>query len=148
MNITGLYSGARALRHSNHLKESMELSLDILQQLGEPPLRPISDTTLLADLKAMDVGIEHTSDNSILKMDTNNDKKHVFMMKLYSNLIHMLHFIQPSLLGSVSLRMVEKTLDAGFCSLTPLSLAYYGEVQVSLGVLSSGCRLGESLYFF
>ena len=63
-------------------------------------------------------------------------------MKIYSNLCHVVHLIIPSLVGAVSLRMVELTLNNGLVSSSPLAFSYYGEVLVETGSVEEGCRFG------
>ena len=71
------------------------------------------------------------------------NKRTVNMLKLYANLAHMLHFTDPSLIGSVSLRMVEITMKSGLTSTAPLAFAHYGEMLASIGHINEGCRLGK-----
>jgi len=120
----------------------MESSLNTLHNLGEQPLRDISDDTLHTDMKTMNEIMRNTPDDYILNLHENKAKKMTITMKIYSNLCHVVHLINPSLVGAVSLRMVELTMNNGLVSSSPLAFAYYGEVLVATGSVKEGCRLG------
>ena len=120
----------------------MESSLDILAKLGEQPLREISDDTLQADMMKMNEILRNTSDESILNLHENKEKKIATTVKLLENLSLVLHFVKPSLIGAVSLRMVELTMTNGLVPSSPLAFTYYGSAVVGVGNFSEGCRLG------
>ena len=120
----------------------MESSLWTLRKLGEEPLRDISDDTLHTDMKTMNEIMRNTPDDYILNLHENKAKKITITMKIYSNLCHLVHLVKPSLIGAVSLRMVELTMNHGLVSSSPLAFAYYGEVLVVSGSVKEGCRFG------
>ena len=121
----------------------MSSSFDILSNLGEKPIRDISDPTLHTDMQTMNEILRNTSDESILNMQNNHTKKTISMMKLIANLVHVLHSRRPSLLGAVSLRMVELSMKDGLFSSSPLAFGCYGEVLVVTGSVKEGCRFGR-----
>ena len=139
---TGLAIAAKCLHVVGLLKESMESSLKTLRKLGEEPLRDISDDTLHTDMKTMDEIMRNAPDDYILNLHENKAKKITITMKIYSNLCHLVHLMKPSLIGAVSLRMVELTMNHGLVSSSPLAFAYYGEVLVVSGSVKEGCRFG------
>ena len=139
---TGLAVAAKCLHHVGLLKESMESSLKTLHKLGEQPLRDIGDDTLRTDMKTINEIMRNTPDDHILNLHENKAKKMTITMKIYSNLCHVVHLINPSLVGAVSLRMVELTMINGLVSSSPLAFAYYGEVLVETGSVEEGCRFG------
>jgi hypothetical protein len=73
-----------------------------------------------------------------------NDKKVVVLLKIYAALANLLIFINPSLLGAVSLRMVDITLKSGSTPECPLAFAFYSGALVSMGneYVDEACRLG------
>ena len=121
----------------------MESSLKTLSKLGEQPLREISDNTLQADMMKMNEIMRNTPDDYILNLHENKAKKITNTLKIYLNLCHMVHLINASLLGAVSLRMVELTMNNGLVSSSPLAFVYYGEVLVATGNIAEGCRFGR-----
>ena len=124
------------------LKESLESSLDILAKIGEQPLREISDNTLQADMMKMNEILQNTPDESILNLHENKAKKVIITLKLYLNLAHCMHYVKPSLIGSVSLRMVELTITNGLVPFSAMAFTYYGAILVSAGNVAEGCRCG------
>lgn len=125
------------------LQESMTSSLGVLSQLGEVPLRDMGDTSLHTDMLVMNRKLQNTSDDVILNMQENMiSKKTVSIMKLLANLLHVLHFAKPSLLGDTSLKMVELTMSNGLVPSSPFAIGCYGEVLVAAGNVAEGCRLG------
>ena len=120
----------------------MKSLFDTLAKLGEQPLRDIDDIVLKADIMKMNEIIRNTSDESILNLHENKAKKINTTLEIYSNLYHVLHFVKPSLIRAVSLRMVELTMNNGLVSLSPLALGYFGEVLVANDSVKEGCRLG------
>ena len=120
----------------------MESSLDTLSKLGEQPLREMSDDTLKADMMKMNEILGNTPDESILNLHGNKVKKIIITLKIYSNLCHVLHYANPSLICSVSLRMVELTMNHGLASSSPIAFGFYGEALVANGNIKEGCRLG------
>ena len=119
----------------------MKSSLDTLAKLGEQPLRDIDDDTLKADMMKMNEILQNTPDESILNLHENKAKKIIITLKIYSNLCHVLHLAKPSLVGAVSLRMVELTMLHGLASSSPIAFGYYGGL-VANGNIAEGCRLG------
>ena len=133
---------AKCLHVVGLLNESMESSLKTLCKLGEEPLPDICDDTLHTDMKTMNEIMRNTPDDYILNLHENKAKKITITMKIYSNLCHLVHLVKPSLIGAVSLRMVELTMNHGLVSSSPLAFAYYGEVLVVSGSVKEGCRFG------
>ena len=121
----------------------MESSLDILAKLGEPLLREISDRTLQADMMSMNEILRNTPDDYILNLHENEAKKISITMKIYLNLGHVLHLVKPSLIGSVSLRMVELTMNHGLVPFSAMAFASYSAVLVPAGNVAEGCRCGK-----
>jgi hypothetical protein len=76
-------------------------------------------------------------------MQQTNNKKIITLQKIYSNLADLLHFIKPSLICAVSIRMIELTLSGGLSPCSPLAFAYYGQMITGSGNLAEGCRLGK-----
>ena len=121
----------------------MKAMCKILAKLDEKPLRDIEDNTLSTDIDVMNRKLQTLSDEYFCNMQDNQTKRVVSILKLYANLAHLLHFVKPFLVGSVSLRMVELTMSKGISPTAPLAFAYYGETLSSMGNISDGCRLGE-----
>jgi len=119
--------------------------MEILAKLEEKPLRDMGDNTLSTDIDVMNRNLQPLPDGYICNMQENQAKRAVSIHKLYAELAHLLHFVKPSLIRSVSLRMVELTMSEGISPTAPLAFAYYGEMLASMGNISEGCRLGESV---
>ena len=124
-------------------EESVKAMMEILAKLEEKPLRDMGDNTLSTDVDVMNRNMQTLPDDYICNMQENQAKRAVSIHKLYANLAHLLHFVKPSLIGSVSLRMVELTMSEGISPTAPFAFAYYGETLASMGNISEGCRLGE-----
>jgi hypothetical protein len=103
----------------------------------------MGDDTLRTDIDKMNYILQSTSDDMIYSMQGNNDKKMATLVNLYANLAHVVHYFQPWLVGSVSLRMVAVTIKTGLSSKSPLAFAHFGGVLSSIGYVNEGCRLGE-----
>ena len=123
------------------MKESMLSSFDTLFKLGEQPPRDM-DTTLYTDMMNMNTMLRGMSDDSILNMQEIKEKKIEILLAIQANLAHVMYFVMPSLIGALSLRMVELTMNNGLVSLSPLALGYFGEVLVANDSVKEGCRLG------
>ena len=121
----------------------MSAMMVLLAKLDEKPLRDMEDNTLSTDITAMNEILQTLTDEYFCNMQDNQTKRVVSILKLYANLAHLLHFVKPFLVGSVSLRMVELTMSKGISPTAPLAFAYYGETLASMGNISEGCRLGE-----
>jgi hypothetical protein len=141
---SGLYVGAKALRQAYLLQEAMDSTFDTLRLAGEELPRNVGDTKLSSDMQATNDTLQMTSDDYVLSMPQTSYEKIITLQKIYSNLADLLHFIKPSLICAVSLRMVELTLLEGLTPYSPLAFAYYGEMLVASGNLAEGCRLGMS----
>ena len=146
-DILGRIVTARSLHQGELLQASVASSLDTLSKLGEEHPREISDTTLHTDMQTMNEILRNTPDESILNMRKNDAKKIATTVKLLENLNSVLHLVKPSLIGAVSLRMVELTMTNGLVPSSPIAFGYYGEVQVALGNISEGCRFGMYLVY-
>ena len=141
---SGLYVGAKGLRQANLLQEAMDSTFDTLLQAGEELPRSVGDAKLSSDMQVTNDSLQQISDEYVLTLQQTNNKKIITLQKLYSNLADLLHFIKPSLICAVSLRMVELTLSEGLTPNSPLAFAYYGQMLMGSGNLAEGCRLGMS----
>ena len=104
-----------------------ESILKLLNELGEDPPRDMGDSTLKADIDAMNQVLKSQSNDSLLNMHQANDKKLATLLRLYADLILVLHYSKNHLIASVALKMIEITLKNGLTPAAPLSFAYYGE---------------------
>jgi len=141
---SGLCVGAKGLRQAYLLQESMDSTFDTLLHAGEELPRSVGDAKLSSDMQVTNDSLQKTSDDCVLNLQQTNNKKIITLQKLYSNLADLLHFIKPSLICAVSLRMVELTLSGGLTPYSPLAFAYYGQMLMGSGNLAEGCRLGMS----
>jgi len=144
---TGLSVAAKSLQSANKLQESMESILEILNKLGEAAPRPMGDSALMTDIDAMIKVLHDRSDVSLLNMQDNKDKKFVALHQLYSDLIQVIYFIKPDLLGSLSLRMIELTMAKGKTPTSPFSFVYFGSMLAAMGKVEKACRLGECSFY-
>ena len=127
-------------------EEALETSFGTLKMLGESLPRQMGDATLDADIDKMNETLQNTDDLSLLNLKESNERKYVILMRIYGLLGHHFHFSKTSLFWSTSLRMVQLSLMNGYCMMTPIAFAFYGEVLVSLGKFELANRLG-GLYF-
>ena len=140
--IPGLYSIATSLANAGQITESQKATIELLVLLGENLPCEMGDHQLAIDIQHMNTTLQHTSDDSIFNMEETKDKKTVTVQKIYADFVQLLHYTQPSLLGSASLRMVDLTMKTGLSATSPLVFAYYGGVTTTSGNLAEGCRLG------
>lgn len=140
--MAGMYTVTFSLSHAS-TAESLKSIHGILNELGEPPPRPLGDTSLTADIVEMNTILESTEDETILCIEKTNLKKINTLMNILNLSAHLLHQTQPSLVGSTSLRMVELTLNFGVSPTAPMGFAHYGGVLASLGNYELAVRIGE-----
>lgn len=141
--LIGLCTSVQALAASFRQEESIETSCRILLQFGEVIPRTMGDANLTIDIHQMAFILRSTSDASIYNMQENKDKKTTALINLYIHLAELLHYHRPWLVGSVSHRMVELTMQTGLTPMSPLVFATFGGHLVSIGYVPVGCRLGE-----
>ena len=53
-----------------------------------------------------------------------------------------LHYTDPSLVGSASIRMVELELRNGLSPLAAIAFAFFGETLAAIGLYDKACRMG------
>ena len=133
---------AKVLQNTDQFKESMESILEILNKLGEDIPRAI-DGKLMMAIDTTNKVLYDRSDDSLLNIQDTKDKKLVALHQLYSDLVHVLYFVKPALIGSVSLRMIELTMSKGITPTAPIAFAYYGTTLAAMGKVEEGCRLGR-----
>jgi hypothetical protein len=143
--ITGRSIDAFALRIAGLFQESVAAMLRLLSEIQEKPLREIGDNTLIADIDDMNLKLRQYTDDYIcnINMQENQIKRTVILQQLYSNLILMMQYVKPALIGSASLRMVELAMSNGVSPIAPLAFAYYAQTLTAIGNNTEGCRLGE-----
>jgi len=93
---------AKALAQAHKLQEYLMSTFAIIEKCGEDLPQPINDSVVIG-LQSMIATLHNMTDESILSMTMATDKRVIFLMKVYAELANMLHFINPSLLGAVSL---------------------------------------------
>lgn len=123
--------------------ESIDSAFGVLLQLGECLPRSMVDESLKTDIDKMKCTLLTKTDYELCNMHKNTDKKLAALINLYVYLAHVLHYFKPWLVGAISLRMVELTLNIGLSAQSPLVFAHFGGVLVTSGCISEGCRLGE-----
>jgi hypothetical protein len=146
--ISGLCTSVQALAAAMQIDKSIETSFGILIQFGEELPRGMGDDTLQTDIDQMTYILQSTPDDSIYNIQENNNAKMTGLFHLYLYLAQALHFYQPWLFGSVSLRTMEITMKYGLCAMSPLAFARFGTLSVTIGYVTAGCRLGEWLWSF
>ena len=122
----------------------MEDSFKILAEAGEDMPVALGDGDSMNGIRNMCDMLRNETDDAILNMKYTTDERTIILQKVYANLAQLLHFVKPSLIGSVSLKMVNATMKSGLTSMSPLAFTYFGETLISLGNFSEGCRLGMS----
>lgn len=112
-------------------------------QLGESLPRPSDDSGLVSNLDGMKVILEGMSDESILNMhETNQKEKDIILLNLYHDLNFLFQFIDPKRIADTSLRMVQITLSNGLCCMSPLALAQFSIVLVTMRETALAYRVG------
>jgi len=111
-----------------------ESILKLLNELGEDPPRVMGDSTLKADIDTMNQLLQCQSNESLLNMHRHqaNNKKLATLLRLYADLILVLHYSKNHLIASVALKMIEITMKNGLTPAAPLSFAYYGEICINV----------------
>ena len=104
----------------------------------------MGDVKLTNDMQATNDALQKISDDDVLNMQQTSDKMIITLQKIYSNLVEVLTFTNPSLMCAASLRMVELTLSKGLTPNSPLVFAFFGQTLRVSGDLAEGCRLGMS----
>jgi hypothetical protein len=143
VQILALYSTTKVLRQANRIIESMQSTFAIIEQCGEELPRVI-DEKMTTDMMIMNATLQKMTNESILSTEYTMDQRIIFLMKLYAELANMLHFINPSLIGAVSLRLADLTLKNGLTPLCPLAFVHFCSVLANMGneYITDGCRLG------
>lgn len=141
-----LYLTAKALAQAHKLQEYMMSTFAIIEKCGEDLPQPMNEKVVIG-LQSMIATLHNMTDESILSMTMATDKRVIFLMKVYAELANMLHFINPSLLGAVSLRLADLTLRNGLTPLCPLAFVYLGANLLNMGTeyITQACRLGVLL---
>jgi hypothetical protein len=139
-----LYLTAKTLAQAFKLEEYLMSTFAIIKKCGEDLPQPMNENVVMG-LQSMITTLHNMTDESILTMEMATDKRVIFLMKLYAELANMLHFINPSLSGAVSLRLADLTLRNGLTPLCPLAFVYLGMTLVNMGTeyTTQACRLGE-----
>jgi len=117
-------------------------------QFGEKLPCAMGDAKLTAEMYRMKNFLQSLSDDAICNMPEDNDTKRNSLIGLYAYLVHVTHYRQPWLVGSLSLRMVELTMKTSLNAMSPLALAHFGGVLVSAGCITEGCRFGEYVQLY
>lgn len=139
-----LYFTAKALAQAFKLKEFLLSTFAIIEKCGEDLPQPMNERVVIG-LQSMITTLHNMTDEYILTIEMATDKRVIFLMKVYAELANMLHFINPSLSGAVSLRLADLTLRNGLTPVCPLAFVYLGMTLVNLGTeyITQACRLGK-----
>ena len=138
---------AKTLSHAEIKDDSIKVLLNILWQVGEQPLRPLADPQLRISIQEMNDTLENTTDETIMTIAETKNKRVISLMKVYMHLNHLFFNVDPTLIASASLRILELALTHGYSSASPMAFVYYAERQVALGNFDLAIRLGEFFYF-
>lgn len=146
-NTLGMFAVSKNLVLRMRVKEAIENAFKLLTMLGEPLPWRLGDASLSADMEHMNNILQNTPNETILRIEERpNQKQYITTMLALRLLAHSFHSFDPDCIGSVSLRMVQLTMDVsngGMSHLSAIGFAFYGQVLVTLGKLDLGVRLGE-----
>ena len=143
--MIGMHAVAKSLSNQGLQKDAIESSYKILLMAGENLPRRMGDDKLRIDVNDLNDSLQIITDQIISDMDEGQNKKFGTLMKVYRLLGNSFKHIDPSLLGDISVRMVQITLNNGLFPTSPVGLAYYGETLVGLGKIDLGVRLGKNV---
>ena len=124
----------------------MEATVRILDEIGEPALQPLGE--LSNATQTMDELFKITADEVIYNMEQCTKKRHVVCQKLYANLLIVLVFVEPELMGAASLYMLTNVMSFGLTPISPLAFACYGGTLVAIEQFDSACRLGKRSHLY
>lgn len=96
--------------------------------------------TRMQKTKSMLVILE---DAAILSMKQVEEDRVIWTMKFYLELIYTLQHMQSSKMATISIHMIDMTLNNGLCCTSPLAFAIFGYLIVSLGDPFLGYRMGK-----
>jgi len=141
--LDAMFVLVKSLRMALALSEAEKCAVRFLQDLGEELPRAANDPQLKSDILSMIGAISRCTDDSILILKHSRDKKLIILMKLYHDLFYTLQMMDPSRLFSVSLRMLQLSIECGITELSPLAFAQFGVTVLSVGDAVAGYRMGS-----
>jgi predicted ATPase len=139
-----LYAVTKSLLMSFKFGDAKKVVFQILEQLGERMPRPSDDVGLVKDIEDMKAVLQRMSNDTIMDLkETTPTRKEVLLLRLYHDLYHMLHCVDPKRLADVSLRMVQITLSNGLSCMSALAFAPFSSVLVTTGDAALGYRISS-----
>ncbi|KAL3936581.1 MAG: hypothetical protein SGBAC_008134 [Bacillariaceae sp.] len=125
------------------LKESIELGLDVLQQLGEPIPRNPGTPQILLELFKVKRILKRRSDASIVGLPDITDQTKLSAMGILNLLIAPSFIARPKLLPLVTFRLFKLTLDHGASAVSSVACSGTGLVLANIGDHDTAYRLGQ-----
>lgn len=132
--VKGLIRGGR-------FTEAIEAFLVMLNEAGEPTLRPFS--SIQDDMKAMNSVMTGLEDETLLSLSTIKRKKTITLMSIYCEFGQMILFVDPIIAPTVTLRMMQITIEEGLCSKSALVFSRYAQTLFASNHIGLSVRFGR-----
>jgi len=141
--LPSLYFTAKTLRESALYEEAKDCSLGVLRNLGQHVVTLMNNDSLVTRIQKTKSMLVILDDAAILSMKQVEEDRVIWTMKFYLELIYTLQHMQSSKMVTISIQMMDMTLNNGLCCTSPLAFAIFGYLIVSLGDPFLGYRMGK-----
>ncbi len=131
-----------ALGTCARMNEAIDLGLETLKRLGEelsPHPTLFESSFALWRVRRL---LGKRSDQSILRLPQMEDTNKMAAMQFLNLLLCPALYMNPKLLGLLSIRMVKITLEHGLCPVSAVGFAWYGMARCG-----GGCNVQEGYRF-
>ncbi|KAL3795154.1 hypothetical protein HJC23_007382 [Cyclotella cryptica] len=137
-----------SLSYESKISESVELGFSILSQLGHELPTNYTPSETMSVIKQTLKDLSDLSDNDLQNYKKMTVKRHLMAMKCLAKLQLTTLQVCPNLQPIVTLKMVNMTIDHGWCGSSPVGFAYFASVLAQCGEMQ-GCyrfaKLAKSL---
>ncbi|KAL3936580.1 MAG: hypothetical protein SGBAC_008133 [Bacillariaceae sp.] len=160
--VTTVTANARTFQNSIHclmiqiysfqarfqVTDSIQLGLDVLEQLGEPIPRNIGIRHIVVELLKVKRMIKKRPDTAIAGLPDMTDPVKLSVMGVLNLLISPSFVAGPKLFPMVAFKLLRLTLEHGASAVSSIACAAVGVVVVNAGDLDTAYRLGQLALLF
>jgi len=138
--LNTMYLMVNALASASRVPESVEMSLSVLSELGEPLPESLSETETKQHIEQTKLLLQGYTDDELIRYKRMDNPSRTMALKFLARLETSLQMTNPQMQPIVTLKIVHLSIAYGMSPISPVGFIHFGQILVKLGDTEVGCR--------
>ncbi|KAL3822933.1 hypothetical protein ACHAXA_011648 [Cyclostephanos tholiformis] len=137
--LNTMFNNVTALAYATQLPGSVAMAVTVLSQLGIE-LPESSESDFKINIERTKVLLRGFADEDLVDYKIMSDPSKIMAMKFLARLELSFQYIRPASAPSVTLKMIQLSIDHGMSPVSPIGFTYFGQHVATCGDIEEGCR--------